>query len=407
MARGFAGGLAEGINNGIQMYQMKQYRDSLNDTREERNRILADKADAAAASKEGKGGFDEFDRIVTPIFAAKENAPAAKPLIPSQGGLSQGSMIPDAAFSDNAAAAYQAGGLAASAQPAQQAAPSQDDQMLPRQRIVKEMLFGNLANEPDRLNAINTAAVMSGVGKEVTPWLEGLYKAKKSGKADMAMSLISGDVDGAIDIANRMKTPFADRPVKVKPDDPNDQQWILQFDGGQPQKIDLKSMIGASMDPEKYLKWQNDTNESIGRRNVSDSAVRLNDSRVGVSGAQVGKLNAEARSAKNTGSLGGATKAPRVVKTVETNQGMVAVMSDGTQNLLKGSDGSPLFGTSGQKIAAGLVGKTLSPLEENPDIAGRVNSLTGQLQAGRQPQSQPSQENQKVRKFNPATGRFD
>jgi hypothetical protein len=98
----------------------------------------------------------------------------------------------------------------------------------------------------------------------------------------MAMSLISGDVDGAVDIASRMKTPFADRPKKVNPNDPNDHQWVIQFDGGSPQKIDLKSMIGASMDPDKYLKWQNDTNESVGKRNVSDSAVRVNDSIVSV-----------------------------------------------------------------------------------------------------------------------------
>jgi hypothetical protein len=297
--------------------------------------------------------------------------------------------IPDAAFSGNPEAAYQAGNLASVSRPPapvqQQAQP--EEQLNPRQMIVREMMFGNLANDPDKLNAIHAAAVMSGVGDKITPWIESLYRAKKSGKADMAMSLISGDVDGAVDIANRMKTPFADRPTKVNPNDPNDHQWIIQFDGGAPQKIDLRNMIGATMDPKEFLKYQDARVESQGKRNVSDSAVDVNRSQVGLNNARISKVNAETRNIRTqqAGAPGGASKAPRVVKTVETNQGIVAVMSDGTQNFLKGADGKPMFGTANLKIAAGLVGKTLDPFSDNSDLAGKVTDMAGQLGGGNPP----------------------
>ena len=132
-----------------------------------------------------------------------------------------------------------------------------------RQEIVKQMLFGNLANDPDKLNAIHAAAVMHGLGDKVTPWLEGMYKAKKRGIFDGAMNLLNNNVDAAIDDLKRGGIMLEDRPVKVKPDDPNDHQWKINISGAGERIMDVKNMIGSTMDADKFLKWQNDMNESI------------------------------------------------------------------------------------------------------------------------------------------------
>lgn len=69
----------------------------------------------------------------------------------------------------------------------------------------------------------------------------------------------------------------------------------------------------------------------------------------------------------------------KVQKTVETSEGIVAVMSDGSHKILTGGDGNPLRGTSGLKVAAGLVGKTLNQYGENGDVAGKVTDLARKL----------------------------
>ncbi len=69
----------------------------------------------------------------------------------------------------------------------------------------------------------------------------------------------------------------------------------------------------------------------------------------------------------------------RVAKTIETSDGYIAVMSDGTQQQITGADGKPAKGLTGKKIAATLVGKTINQYGDNGDIAGKVNTLADGL----------------------------
>lgn len=391
----FAGGLANGINNAMQFSMQKKYYDGLNDHRERQDDIRQQQVDAKASGKSEKGGdYEGFDASLMPIFKSSGNKPAGgltqqRSIMAGSGLASPDSsvpMIPDAALSGSAPAAYQAGSLASVSRPQAQPAPPQpepEEDLSPRQQIVKQMMFGNLANEPDKLNAIAAAAAMHGLGDKITPWIEGLYKAKKSGVFDGAMNLLNNNIDGAIDDLKRGGITLQDRPEKVNPDDPNDHRWKINISGTGERVMDIKNMIGSTMDADKFLKWQNDMNESVGKRNVSDSQVRENDA-----SAEKNKAMAKAYS---TGSLGagrrtgggGGGLGPTVRKTLETDQGIVAVMSDGTKRILADDNGKPMFGTSGQKIAAGLVGKTLNQFGDNGDIAGKVNSLAGQLQGGK------------------------
>jgi hypothetical protein len=193
---------------------------------------------------------------------------------------------------------------------------------------------------------------------------------------DGAMQLMRGQVDDAIDSLRRGGVKLADRPEPADPNNPR--LWKINIEGVGEKVMDIGNLLQTTLDPDKFLKHDLEKSVAQGKRNVSDSQVLVNN-------ARVGKLNAETKNVGKTGGLGGPGKLPRVVRTVETNQGIVAVMSDGTQKALTGTNGKPLFGASGQKVAATLVGKTLSPYGENGDIAGKVNELTGQLRGDETP----------------------
>jgi hypothetical protein len=326
----------------------------------------------------------------------------------NQGGLGPDT-LPDASLlSDNAAGAYQVPGLA-NVSPAKSQPQSQpvrpDEDFNPIHEIVKQIGFGNLANQPDKLNAIRAAAAMHGMGKEVGPWLDSLVAAKRTGIFDAAMDLKRGNIDGAMDNLKRGGIQLEDRPVKVNPNDPSDGKWKVNISGTGEQVIDLDHWATSTLDPEKYSKFLLDRQGATDKTRLTDAQIDNQKS-----GAEKNRAMAKAYSAGSLGAgrrTSSVSSSPTVRRTVETDQGIVAIMSDGTKRVIADDNGNPLFGTSGQKLAAGLVGKTLSPLEENPDIAGRVNTLTGQLQSRGQLKKQPEQESKKVRIFNPSTGRFD
>jgi hypothetical protein len=411
MARGFAAGLADGIGNAMQMYQYKQYHDGLNDAREERNRILAEQAETKAAGAKGEKGLDRegFANSLIPIFKTSNPSSSPEPrslVMKNQGGLGPDTLPDTGLLSNNAAGAYQVPGLASVSPAKSQPQPTQpDEDFNPIHEIVKQIGFGDLANQPAKLNAIRAAAAMHGMGKDVGPWLDSLVAAKRTGIFDAAMDLKRGNVDGAMDNLKRGGIQLEDRPVKVNPNDPNDGKWKVNISGSGEQVIDLDHWATSTLDPEKYSKFLLDRQGAADKTRLTDAQIDNQKS-----GAEKNRAMAKAYSA---GSLGAGRRtssgslAPTVRRTVETDQGIVAIMSDGSKRVIADDNGNPLFGTSGQKTAAQLVGKTLSPMDENVDIAGKVNSLASQLQSRRQPGSASEQENPKVRKFNPATGRFD
>jgi hypothetical protein len=403
---GLAGGLANGMNNALQLYMQNKYYGGLNDSRDERNRILAEKEAAQAEARaSGKGvNFDEFDKNVLPILGGGKPTNFADKMKPVRMGNSAAGLGPDTlpdvgALSSNAPTAYQSAGLASTQRPAP---PDPDADLSPRQRIVKGIMSGNLANDPDKLSAINAAAVMSGVGKEVTPWLEGLYNAKKTGLFDAAMDLKRGNIDGAMDNLKRGGIQLEDRPSRVDPND--NSKWKVNISGTGEQTINLDDWATSTLDPEKYSKFLLDRQGAADKSRLTDAQIDNQKA-----GAEKDRAMAKAYGAgslgagRRNGGAGGLT--PTVRKTVETDQGIVAIMSDGSKRIISDDQGNPLFGTSGLKTAAGLIGKTIDPMSDTGEIAGKVNDLTNQLRGGKSmPAPAPSG---KVRKFNPQTGQFD
>jgi hypothetical protein len=399
---GFAGGLAEGLNNTMGLYMQNMYYGGRIHNQEEANRIREEAAQAKTAKSDSGGGsnkggdYEGFDASLVPIFKAgnvpTNAAPQSQPVMANPAGLAGSAAspaspttLPDAGLiASNPPAAYQGGSLAAPAQapsPAQ-AAPASDEQINPRQEIVKQMMFGNLANEPDKLNAIAAAAAMHGLGDKITPWLQSIYKAKKSGILDGAMNLINNNVDGAIDDLKRGGINLADRPTKVEPDNPNDHRWNINVEGTGQRVMDVRNMVATTMDPDKFMELQNKT--KVANAQADAHTANAEESRAKAALYTKGGLTAASRGVGGGGN-GSTAKAASVRKVMETDKGILAIMSDGSKRVITGDDGKPSFGTSNLKIAAGLVGKTLDPLGDNNNIADRVNTVAGQLGGGSKP----------------------
>jgi hypothetical protein len=244
--------------------------------------------------------------------------------------------------------------------------------------IAKNVLTGNLLNDPDRMTAIANIYAKHGVVDKMLPWMNQAYQAKKTGIVDALPFLLAGDGENAAMMLRKSGMNIEGVPQLV---DKANHVWKFNI-GGQPREINVRD-IALMANPEKAIELEQ--NKELKAAQVDAHKANAEKDRAMAKAYSAGSLRAGRRM-----SSGGLT--PIVRRTVETDQGIVAIMSDGTKQVIADDNGTPLFGTSGQKIAAGLVGKTLSPMDDNGDIAGKVNSLTGQLQARRQPKDSSEQE---------------
>jgi len=405
----FAAGLSDGFNNMMQLSMQKKYYDSLSEHRANQDDL---KAQQLAAKTEGGGakGPDRegFSNALVSLFKPTDTnpAPAQRSVMAPQPGLGPDTLTDVGTLSGNAAGAYQAPSLASVSAQKTTAQPTQSDENFnPVHEIVKQIYVGDLANQPDKLNAIRAAAAMHGMGKEVDPWLDSLVASKKSGIFDAAMDLKRGNIDGAMDNLKRGGIQLEDRPSRVDPND--NSKWKVNISGTGEQTINLDDWATSTLDPEKYSKFLLD------RQGAADKS-RLTDAQIDNQKAGAEKDRAMAK-AYGLGSLGagrrsnngGAGLSPTVRKTVETDQGIVAIMSDGSKRVIADDQGNPMFGTSGLKTAAGLIGKTIDPMSDTGEIAGKVNALTNQLRGTKTGPAPTSAPTGKVRKFNPQTGQFD
>jgi len=161
----------------------------------------------------------------------------------------------------------------------QQAAPAQE---VPKEAVMQQLWDSDALNNPDKLTAMARILQEEGLGEKMLPWLERAYEAKKTNKVAGAMKLLQGDVDGAIDALAQGGVKLADRPVKIKPNDPHDTRWKINIEGAGEQEMDLNQLIATTMDPEKYLKWSNDrtdTNREFGLKESEDKRKERDEGR--------------------------------------------------------------------------------------------------------------------------------
>jgi hypothetical protein len=313
----------------------------------------------------------------------------------AQGGLAT---LDDGVFSGGVPPS--SAGLSAIAAPQQpqpqQAQPAPEENLTPQQRITKAMMTTDLLSNPDKLSKMQAFAEMHGMGKAITPWLERAYTAKKSGMIDGAMQLMRGQVDDAIDSLERGGIKLADRPEPADPNNPR--LWKINIEGAGEKVMDIGNLLQTTLDPKEFLKHDLASNESQGKRNVSDSQVRANDARVRVSNAQVGKLGQETKKIRaGLGKDGDITKLPSQAALAEwmVKNGVAKSKPEAWDKVKTLGDKSP-DAQRQELIKARMQGGLMSL----SDAAKEVDDFLGQAT----PSPAPSGA---VRKFNPKTGGFD
>lgn len=115
-------------------------------------------------------------------------------------------------------------------------APMTADEMIGRR-----MLTGNLLEDADELTRMASIYKKHGLLKEMTPWMNKAYEAKKKRIPDALHFLLTGDAKAAREVLRKGGINLVDDPVPV---DPNDQKnsWRFKFENGAEQDVNLKEL---------------------------------------------------------------------------------------------------------------------------------------------------------------------
>jgi hypothetical protein len=261
----FAGGLAQGIRSGQNMAlrQKQAERTAQADEREAeihqarmgKAAFYKDKRDRLrAANDEIVGGWrqsirqqpvpsvthrpdESAPRSDTPVEAEQASRQSAG--LFSLGGLSSKApaMHADSRLAGNKAS----GGLmsqyknpAAKENPDKAAAAEIADEMIGRR-----MLTGDLLDNPDELTRMASIYKKHGLLKEMTPWMNRAFEAKKKRIPHALSYLLTGDAKSARAMLKKGGINLADDPISM--DQPG-HSWRFRLEDGSEQEVNLKAL---------------------------------------------------------------------------------------------------------------------------------------------------------------------
>ncbi|SOD42410.1 hypothetical protein [Nitrosovibrio sp. Nv4] len=111
-----------------------------------------------------------------------------------------------------------------------------------RVRIMKAMATTDLLDDPEKLSKMAAISADHGMMNEAIKFSELASQAKQRAQVEVMQNLMMGNVERAMDMARRGGTPFADRPDKVHPANPNDYQWRVLYEGSPETVINVQSL---------------------------------------------------------------------------------------------------------------------------------------------------------------------
>jgi hypothetical protein len=98
-------------------------------------------------------------------------------------------------------------------------------------------------DNPEKLRAAAAKANNNGLVNMGNELLHLAERAEKKAEMSIFQGLLLGDIDRAVNAARLSGHPFADRPVKLKPADPNDHTWKIQYEGSPETVVNAKTMF--------------------------------------------------------------------------------------------------------------------------------------------------------------------
>lgn len=289
---GFAGGVAQGMNMGMQWKNQQQYLDQnqqrldqqkLGDDRDaELHGMNMDKAKSEKDLRDRRTKtFQDIAAYTQALSGGSEQPGAApQPQMQQQPGLGAPQMQ-----------APQPGGLAQAPQ-MQQAQQPEQPAMPPEKVLERGMVTG--AYSPQALTDIAGIYAKNGLYEEGVKYLEQAHKAKQTGMVDAAMSLARNDPGGAVEALKKNGIEIDGLPVKVNPKDPEDHNWTfkLKGDGEKEQTVNATSWLKSTMSPTEFVKTEDDK-----RKAALEERKQSNDDRK--TSAEIGFLNSRSSLAQS------------------------------------------------------------------------------------------------------------
>jgi hypothetical protein len=118
--------------------------------------------------------------------------------------------------------------------------------------IGRRMLTGDLLESPDELIRMANIYKKHGLLKEMTPWMNRAYEAKKKRIPEALSYLLTGDAKSARAILKKGGINLADDPVQINAEDRQKHSWRFKLEDGSEQEVNLRALMGRFF-PEKSL----------------------------------------------------------------------------------------------------------------------------------------------------------
>lgn len=231
----FAGGLGDGLRSGLDMSVRRQYAEGMK------------RSDAREAELHGaKVGRSNLNREkLARLQAANDEIAAAWRQDLDQPVPNHVSPLGLTSITKNrpVLAETRTAGLAS---PDGRASAASSDEMIGRR-----MLTGNLLEDVDELARIANIYKKHGLLEEMAPWMNKVYRAKKSGIPDALHSLLEGDARKARQILGNNGIRLATDPRRINTAD-QQELWKFRLEDGEEQAIDLRALASGFF-PGSYL----------------------------------------------------------------------------------------------------------------------------------------------------------
>ena len=118
--------------------------------------------------------------------------------------------------------------------------------------IGRRMLTGDLLENPNELTRMAGIYKKHGLLKEMAPWMNRAYQAKKKRIPDALPYLLTGDAKGARETLKKGGITLTDDPVPMNAEDRQGHRWRFRLEDGSEQEVNLK-VLAESFFPEKSL----------------------------------------------------------------------------------------------------------------------------------------------------------
>ena len=264
----FAGGLAQGIHDGKNMGVRQKQAERMAKAEEREAEIQQEKRDRLTAANdeivEGWGQLKSQQSLPSAAFKPNQTDPDSGASVESgqlighsAGSLSIGGLqseTPATLPGKVSAGHIPRGGLMSqyknqAAQTSTNIAPAT---ATANEMIGKRMLTGDLLENPDELTRMAGIYKKHGLLKEMIPWMNRAFEAKKKRIPDALPYLLTGGAKGARETLKKGGINLTDDPVPIDLDNRQGHSWRFRLEDSGEQEVNLRE-VAESFFPEKSL----------------------------------------------------------------------------------------------------------------------------------------------------------